>query len=164
MRLVVIITLIVLQGCYSFRGISIDPEIDYFYIETFNDDSGLLPPGYNEIFTEDFVQKILTDTRLDVSEDKGEIIFSGRFTRFEVRAEDPGQISGNTVPTSLNRLYISIVVDYFNEKTEESWTKKYDEVQDFDANANFTDLEEELMEAITERILERIFIDAFTNW
>jgi len=149
-----------LTSCYSFKGISIDPTVNYFYVETFEDVSGRIPPGYNEIFSEALTQKVLSDTRLDLSDDQAEIFFTGKFTRFDVQSEDPTQ----GTQTNLNRLYVTISVTYQNDKTEEEWTNPYDDVIDFDANVSFDAVEEELLNTIQERIIERIFLDAFTNW
>lgn len=160
MRAWIIVMLLGLEACYSFKGISIDPRVNYFFVETFEDASGMIPPGYNEIFSEALTQKILSDTRLDLSEENAEVTFSGRFTRFLVQAEDPGE----DTQTNLNRLYVTIAVDYYDSVTEEEWTKKYEDVVDFDASANFVDLEDELLGILQERVIERIFVDAFTNW
>lgn len=158
--LIIVLCVVCMCGCYSFRGISIDPAVNTFSVETFEDNSGQIPPGYNEIFSEALVQKILSDTRLDLSRTEGDIIFSGRFSRFEVEAENPGR----ETQTDLNRLHFTIQVESYNVKTEEEWTQEYRDVIDFDADVNFSDVEDDILKILEERMVERIFVDAFTNW
>ena len=147
-------------GCYSLQGISIPAEVDTFYVENFEDRTGEIPPGFNEIFSEDLTTKIRTDSRLRVNSDNPDISFTGVINRFTVRAEDPNSTTG----TSLNRLYLTIEVTYYNSATDEEKKKTYDETEDFGADQDFFDIQEDLLDIISERIIERIFNDSFTSW
>jgi hypothetical protein len=160
MRSLLLLFLILLVGCYSFQGISIPPEVNTFYVENFEDRTGEIPPGFNEVFSEDLTTKIRTDSRLRVNSDNPDITFTGVINRFTVRAEDPDKTTG----TSLNRLYLTIQVTYFNSVTDEELKKTYDENEDFGADQDFFDIQEALLETISERIIERIFNDSFTSW
>ena len=155
-----VIGCLLMAGCYSFQGISIPPEVNTFYVENFEDRTGEIPPGFNEVFSENLTTKVRTDSRLRVSSEDPDITFTGVINQFRVRAEDPNSTTG----TSLNRLYLTIEVIYYNAVTDEEVKRTYDENEDFGADQDFFDIQETLLESISERIIERIFNDSFTNW
>lgn len=146
---------------YNFKGISIPPDIKTFYVETFSIPAEEAPGDLNQLFTEEFRRKIREETRLVNNNENPDIVFSGSIVKYEIDyvAPDPD----NT--TSLNRLEISVKINYVNENNEEdNYSKSYSDFEDFDSNTNFRDIQEELNETIIDDILERVFNDAFTGW
>ena len=160
MRAFIIIFSMSFVGCYSFQGISIPPEVNTFYVENFEDRTGEMPPGFNEDFSESLTDKVRNNTRLKIDNANPDVTFTGAITQFTVRAEDPNSQTG----TALNRLYLTMEITYYNGKTEEEKKKKYDEIEDFGADQDFIDVQENLLDEISERIIERVFNDSFTNW
>ena len=160
MRPFLFIICLCLAGCYSFQGISIPVEVNTFYVENFEDRTGEMPPGFNEDFSESLADKVRNNTRLRIDNANPDVTFTGAITQFTVRAEDPNSQTG----TALNRLYLTMEVTYYNSKTEEEKKKKYDEIEDFGADQDFIDVQEDLLDEISERIIERVFNDSFTNW
>ncbi|MDX1684195.1 MAG: LPS assembly lipoprotein LptE [Saprospiraceae bacterium] len=152
--------LIITTSCYTFQGISIPADVDTFYVETFEDVSGEAPPEFNVNFSEDLMRKIRDNSRLQVDQRDPDLYFSGSITQFTVRAEDPN----NQVGTALNRLYVRIEVKKFNTVTEEEEVLKYEEIGEFGAEQDFFEVQDAILEDVTERLLERIFNDSFTNW
>jgi len=56
-------------------------------------------------------------------------------------------------------------VEYINYKDEEqNWKKSYSAFQDYDSNGDLSSIQDNLIAAIVEDIVERVFNDAFTNW
>lgn len=147
-------------SCYSFQGISIPPDISTFYVENFEDQSGEAPPEFNVQFSEDLAQKIRDNSRLKIANDNADLFFSGAITQFRIRAEDPNSETG----TALNRLYVTVEVKQYNVKTEAEESSRYEEYAEFAPDQDFFDVQESILEEITERLLERIFNDSFTNW
>lgn len=160
MRWTILTCLIILQSCYSFKGISIPPDINTFFIENFEDVTGEVPPGFTQQFSDDLSLKIRNNSRLNIDNNDADLYFSGRFTQFTVRAEDPNSATG----TALNKLYVKLEVTKYNSKTEEEEKYRYDEFAEFGADQDFFDVQEAILEDLTERLLERIFNDSFTNW
>lgn len=160
MRAFLFIICLNLASCYSFQGISIPVEVNTFYVENFEDRTGEMPPGFNEDFSESLADKVRNNTRLKIDNGNPDVTFTGAITQFTVRAEDPNSQTG----TALNRLYLTMEVTYYNSKTEEEKKKKYDEIEDFGAEQDFIDVQEDLLDQISERIIERVFNDSFTNW
>lgn len=160
MRVLIVMSSLLFLGCYSFQGISIPPEVDTFFVENIEDRTGEMPPGFNENFSENLAEKIRSNTRLLIDNGNPDIYFTCVVTLFTVRAEDPNRNTG----TALNRLYLNMEVTYFNIKTDEERKLKYNETEDFGAEQDFIDVQEDLLAEVSERIIERIFNDSFTNW
>ena len=140
-------------GCYSFQGISIPVDVNTFFVENIEDRTGEMPPGFNEDFSESLADKVRNNTRLKIDNNNPDVSFSVFVTQFTVRAEDPNSETG----TALNRLYLTMEVTYYNSKTDEEIKKRYDENEDFGAEDDFTNVQDQLLENISERIIERIF-------
>lgn len=148
-------------GFYGFKGISIPSDIKTFYVEDFTRGVANCPVDLDQQFAEALRQKVRDQSRLTRDELEPDIAFIGSVFSYKIIPVAPQE--GNT--TSLNRLDISVKVEFINYKNEEeNWTKSYSAFQDYDSNADFSSLEEGLTLAIVDDISERIFNEAFTNW
>ena len=161
--LLITILLLINYGCYSLKGISIDPAAKTFYVNTFENAAPNAPPTISNLVTESLNQKILRETRLNPSEENIDIEFSGKIRSFRVSsvAPQPGELS------AFNRLTITYEVSYSNNmegKEKENWTKNYTLFSDFSASQNLLDVQDDLIETIHQELMEKIFNDAFTNW
>ena len=100
-------------GCYSFRGISIDPNVNTFFIQNFEVSAASAPPTLAVNFTERLKDKIRNETRLGLKSTDPDIEFTGKVRDFRVVpvAPQPGQL------VALNRLEIVLDVMYTAQKT-----------------------------------------------
>lgn len=160
-RCVIFLCFLILQGCYSFKGISIPNDINTYYVEDFNVSAPNVPADLNQIFAEALRKKVREESKLVYNDSEPDVIFEGTITKYANFAVAPEE--GNT--TSLNRLEISVSITYVNEiNTDDTWTKRYTDFEDYDSTIDLQSIETELIETIVEDIMERIFNDAFTNW
>lgn len=152
---------LLITGCYNFKGISIPPDINSFYVENFSLSSADAPIDLNQLFTEELREKIREESRLVNDDNNPDIVFSGSVINYNIRYVAPDE--NNT--TSLNRLEIGVKVNYSSSlDPEDNWSKNYTDFEDFDSNADFQSLQDNLIALIIEDIVERIFNDSFTNW
>lgn len=157
----VMLSAILLGGCYNFKGITIPPDINTFYVENFSLAISDAPIDLNQQFTEKLREKIREESRLVNDNNNPDIVFSGSVTRYYVESVAPEE--DNTV--SLNRMNISVKVNYSNTlKPEDDWSKNYNDFEDYDSNADLQSIQDDLIDEIIEDIIERIFNDSFTNW
>jgi PBP1b-binding outer membrane lipoprotein LpoB len=155
---------LVFSGCYSFRGIAIDPSVKTYYVAPFENRAPNAVPTLAPDFTERLKDKIRNESRLVYSEFEPDVEFTGAITGFQVTAEAPQP--GEQI--AFNRLTITVSVDYINNKAVEEKdrlvkiTKSfYDE---FPSDQNLFDIQETLIQRITIQLVEDIFTQAFTNW
>jgi hypothetical protein len=150
-------------SCYSFKGISISPDINTFNIENFQlSSSAIGAPGDLGIrFTESLRAKIRNESRLKYVEQNPDIEISGNIAGFNIRPEAPQ--AGNTV--ALNKFEIVISVNFINNKDEsQSWKQSFSFFRTFGSDQDFQSVQEGLTNEIFRQINEDIFNKAFTTW
>ena len=153
------------SGCYSFKGISIDPNIKTFAVRTFETVAANAPPTLAVEFTEKLKDKVRSETPLVLRTDEPDCEFSGEVADFRVVPVAPKP--GETV--SANQLRIRLKVRYtINKegiKTEyPSQGRDFEFFAEFPADQELLTIQNRLMDDISKQLLEDIFNAAFNNW
>lgn len=153
-----------LQGCYSFKGISIDPNIKTFFILNLESTAPNAPPTLAVDFTERLKDKVRTETPLKLNSDAPDAEFAGKITDFRVVPVAPKP--GETV--SLNRLEIRMQLSYTVnlEGVDGGWAseKTFSHFAEFGSDRDLISVQDELIRQISTQLLEDIFNAAFNNW
>lgn len=153
--------LILISGCYSFKGIAIPADVNTYYIENFKNNAPQAPGDINQRFSEALRLKIRNESRLTYNESAPDIEFSGSVSGFRLTPEAPQ--AGNTV--ALNKVEIIVSVDFKNNKDEvKSWKKQFSFFRTFASDQDFVSIQDGLINEIFKQLLENIFNDAFTGW
>lgn len=165
MRILLIILLFSQSSCifYSFKGISIPPDVDTFYVEDFNVSKRARnsPSDISQKFAEALRRKVTNESRLRYVENDPHINFSGEIIDYSVNSVAPEE--GNT--TALNRLEIRIKVNFTNtQREEEDWSNNFSFFQDYDSSSDLQSIEDGLIDDIFIQLTEDVFNKAFTNW
>jgi len=149
-----------ISGCYTFKDISIKPDVRSFSVEEFTV-SANAPGGINETFTEELKRKITSETRLFVDDNEPHIIFEGSITGFTVVST--ATTSDNTA--SLNKLEIRIKISFTNLlHEEENWETTFSDFETFDRDVNLSDVQDDLISSIFDEIIDSVINRAFSNW
>ncbi len=155
--------LLLLGGCYSFKGISIDPDVTTFNVQNFESVAANAPPTLALDFTEKLKDKIRSESRLVLNGEQPDVEFTGRISSFSVVpvAPKPGEV------VALNQLKISVAIKFINNKNEKkSWpserTKSH--FAEFSNTADLLTVQDELIRQITTQLLDDIFNEAFNDW
>lgn len=156
--------LLLIQACYSFQGISIDPSVNTFYVAPFENQAANATPTLAPDFTEKLKDQIRNGSRLVYSEVDPDVEFIGTVTGYQVTSEAPQP--GEQV--AFNKLTIRVSVNYINHK-EEDEKKQSTKINksfyaEFPSEQNLFDVQDELIETITDQLAQDIFTEAFTNW
>jgi len=145
---------------YTFKDISIEPDVKTFYVEDFSNNASNSPATLNQDFSEALRRKIINETSLSYDENDPHIIFSGAISIFDVTAQAP-----NKEGASLNRLQITVKVEYVNILHEkENWKKPFTWYADFPSEQSLDDVQESLTKEIFDQILDDIINKSFNNW
>ena len=146
---------------YSFKGISIPPDVTTYHISQFKNNALNGPPTLAVEMTNALDAKIRNETRLIDDNQNPDIEFKGTIVDFRVTAEapQPGEFS------SINRLTIVTAVEYISEKNEDdNFKKNFSFFFDFPATTELASIQTEAIEDILDQLTEDIFNKAFTNW
>lgn len=150
--------------CYTFKGISIDPEVNTFFVQNFETDAGNAPPTLAVNFTERLKDKIRLESRLNLKNADSDVEFLGRISDYRVVpvAPKPGEV------VALNRLEVRINVQYLNHKNEKkSWpaARPFQHFAEFDNTVDLLAVQDQLLnQTILPQILEDVFNAAFNDW
>ncbi len=151
------------SGCYTFKGISIDPAVNTFAVRIFETLASNAPPTLGVDFTERLKDKVRTETRLVLKSDAPDVEFTGKITDFRVTpvAPRPGEL------VALNRLEIRIRVAYTGNLDEKyGWPAERDfsHFAEFSNDVDLLTVQDALVRQIGDQLLEDIFNAAFNNW
>jgi hypothetical protein len=153
--------LFLLISCYSFKGISIPSDVNTYSIEPVIDQSYNAPATYPVDFSEAMITKIRKESRLVLNNQNPDIVFRCFVTQFVVNSQAPQP----GVTSAINRLNVTIDVEYINKKDEkQNWKSSFNRFQDFDAKENFSTVQQKLITDINLILVDDIFNKAFTNW
>jgi hypothetical protein len=134
--------------------------VDVFQNRAFN-----APPDIGIQFTESFKEIVLNSTRLNYDEFNPDIEFVGSVQSFNVTSVAPEQQEDGGVGSALNRLSISVEVEYFNKQNEDdTWKQSFSFFQDFESTESLENVQDDLIVTIFDQINQDIFNKAFTNW
>lgn len=152
--------IIILQGCYSFSGISISQEVRTYYVEQFRSNADNAPPTLEQALTEALKEKIRTESRLVFSDAEPNVEFSGTIVDYRVTSEAPrpGEF------TAINRLTINVAVDYKNNVDAKEWKNNFSFFYDFSSSQDLASVQDEAIRVISNQLMEDIFNKAFTDW
>lgn len=157
-----------MQGCYSFKGFSIDYTLTKtFSVETFGNKSQGAPPIANIQFTEQLKDRFRNSTRLaNDPNNNGDIVLTGYISDFIIRpaAPRPG-VDANTPVSALQQLEIKVFVSFKNKKEEKKdWEQTFVYPTLFPADTDFSSVQEQLLKESFDNIIEQIFNKAFSDW
>tara|TARA_Y100000766_G_C18444804_1_gene383094 strand:- start:12 stop:515 length:504 start_codon:yes stop_codon:yes gene_type:complete len=160
---ILFIQIIFLSSCgiYSFSGASIPLEAKSVYIETFPNQAQTIQPALSQIFTEKLKDIFIGQTNLNLSQEKGDLNFSGNITNYNIQ---PISIESNQT-ASQNRLTITVYVEFNNTLQKElNFKQKFSRYKDYNSMEDISEIEEGIINEICDNLIEDIFNKAVVNW
>jgi len=147
-------------GFYSFTGASIPNEAKTISVKYFNNKAATVQPNLSQIFTERLKDIFLEQTNLSLIENEGDLNFSGYVSKYQIK---PMAIKADET-AGKNRLTISVKVIYTSLDPENNFEQTFSRYRDYDSTQSISDIENNLIEEITDELAEDIFNKAFVNW
>ncbi|MBC8265960.1 MAG: LptE family protein [Flavobacteriales bacterium] len=162
-KIAVVFSVVFLSSCgfYSFTGASISPDVKTVSVEYFPNRAATIQPTLSQVFTERLKDYFLEQTNLSLETDNGDLNFSGEIVKYEVK---PIAIQANE-QAAQNRLTIAIKVKFENTKeVSKNFEQKFSRYADYDSSKSLAEVEDNLIEQITNELAEDIFNKAVVNW
>lgn len=160
--LLLIVTL--LESCsirITFSGSSIPEDVKTVSVQYFENRAMLINPLLSQTFTEGLKDRIISESRLVMRDDIGDVDFSGEITNYDIR---PMAIQADALSAE-TRLTVSVKVRFRNYKNPKAnWEQSFSAYQDFPSEENITAIEAELVGEIVDQLTENIFNKAFSDW
>ncbi len=150
-----------LQACYSFKGITIPENISSYNVPYIEITTGDAPPSINTDLQEKLIQKINRESRLTFATSGADVTFNTTIRAYSVRSI--GVNSENSVDA--NQLEISVQVEYVDALDEENnWKQSFSQQRQFPTGTDLLSVQDQLVDEIFDDLVEDIFNKAFTIW
>lgn len=152
---------IIFSGCYSFKDVSIPPEVKTVRVNYIENRAPYVNPQLSPQLTDRLRQKINNQTRLT--------LITGEDAHYDIT----GEIRGYSVTTSgisddqpaTNRLQVTVHV-IFKNRLDEKANFEADVSRNFDFNASLSLQQAEAQQSddILKNLTDEIFNRIFSNW
>ena len=148
-------------GFYSHTGASVSPDAKTFSVGYISNLATIVAPSLSQILTEKLKRKFINETQLKLSQEDGDIQFSGRIIDYK---NTPVSVQGNQV-NAINRLTVVAEIESINLKDEKkNFKQTFTNFVDYPADKNFSAIETDLITQVTDMMVTDIFNKAFINW
>ncbi|MBR6749343.1 MAG: LptE family protein [Bacteroidaceae bacterium] len=166
MKKLLAILLVMLTSCtisYKFNGASINYNlIKTISVSDFPIRAALVYPPLEEVFSNKLKDAYTRQTRLQMVDTNGDLQVSGEITGYNLTP----QAVGTDAYATMTRLTISVKVTFINTKDPQFdfENRTFSAYQDFSSDRMLTDVQDELIDVITEELVELIFNATVANW
>lgn len=157
----VISTLLLFTGCYTFRDISIPEDIKTVRINFIENKARYVNPLLSPQLTDKLRQKVISQTRLtQIQGDDADYEISCTITDYSLTTAG---ISNQQAAS--NRLNVSIQIVFKNRKDEKAnFDASISRNFDFNASLSLQQAEAQLNETMIRNLSDEIFNRIFSNW
>src|SRR5574343_121834 len=162
-HLIILLTagLFLLTGCgfYSHTGASVDGNT--FFVDYINNVASIVMPTFSQILTERLKTKFINETTLKLAQQDADIRFSGKILNYYTA---PVAVQGNQT-NATNRLTVTIEITYENvNDPTKNFTQQFTNFIDYPASENFSSVEADLVNKVSDILVQDVFNNAFINW
>ena len=148
-------------GIYSFNGASISKKTKTITIKYFTNNASTIQPTLSQVITEKLKDYFTQQTNLSINDNDGDLKFSGEITKYEIK---PMAIQSNEV-AGKNRLTIAVKVDFTNiYENEYNFSHTFSRYRDYESSQNFSEIDEILIEEISNELIADIINKSVVNW
>lgn len=160
-RAIIVISVFLLSGCYSFTGASIPSHIQTLAIPYVDDQSGFGQSELRQQLTDLLHEKFLREGSLQIAERNGaDALLETVVTR--VSDEPVGVRAGEAL--SNKRVTIYVEAHYRDQKKQrEFWKRNFQQSADYAISENLDGLRRALREA-EEKLAEDLLLGVISNW
>ncbi|MCX2450489.1 LPS assembly lipoprotein LptE [Pedobacter sp. PLR] len=168
-KILLLLVVVAFSSCsIKFNGTSIPTEMKTANVLFFENNATLVVPTMATNITEALKNMIRNQTRLNITTNNPNAVFSGNITNYDIRPTTiiDANNSGVANTSPMNRMTIRVNVKYTNNlDPKASFEEPIERFIDFPTTGgNFTQQEPELNRKVIELITQDIFNRAFENW
>jgi len=164
---VFLITLLVISCriSYQFNGASIDYNlIKTIEIKDFQNQATMVYPPLIQVFNEKLKDHYTKNTKLTFTSATPDLELEGEVVRYDLTPQAIKEENGMAL-SSLTRLTMSVRMRYRNNKNpQEDKEETITAYRDFDSNRMLTDVQDALIEELSNDIVDQIFNATLSNW
>lgn len=162
---VFVLFIMLFSGCikirYTTSGASIPADANTFSVSYFQNNTQLAQPSLSQKITDALIDKVSSQTRLQLVNGLGDLHFEGEIVGYDTR---PDAIQSDE-QAAMNRLTITINVRFTNSKDPEmDFETRFSRFQKYSSSESLSVVEDRLIDLINAELVEDIFNRALVNW
>lgn len=147
-------------GVYSFKDVTIPPDVKTIHIGYIENKARYLNPQLSPQLTDRLKQKINNQTRLTQVESNADWDVSAYVSSYDISTA-----AVSNQKSSTNRLTVAVHITFRDSKDEKkNYEADVTRNFDFDANTSFSSAEPALLQQILDSMPDDIFNRIFSNW
>jgi hypothetical protein len=149
---------------YSTTGASIPADVKTAFVKAFENRASLVNPTLAQSLTDGLKDKILSQTKLQITKVEGDVTFEGWVSDYNTKPMAPQ--GGATATAQLNRLEITVHVKFSNLKSSKwDYDQDFPRFVDYPADQNLNDVERsDKFTTLVNQLIDDIYNKAFVNW
>ncbi len=158
--LICILCLLILTGCYSFRGGSVPEHLNTISITAVKDNSGYGNPTYREDLYRKLVSNFQSDNALDLTDRNGDARLTVAITniRDEMQTVKPGEVE------SERKISVSCTAEYYDAvKKKVIWEKSFSNFEVYDLTNAQVERDNAVSKAL-EQTSDDILLAVVSGW
>jgi hypothetical protein len=162
-RISIFLIVVLLSACgiYTFSGVKIPDDVKSISIAYFPNQAPQTAPTLSQVFTEKLRDKFQNETRLFLKPEEGDYQVSGSIVDYRI---EPVGVSGDTEATE-NRLTITSKVEFKCPKHPDlDFNKNFSNFVNFDASRSLETVETQLINEVTDMMVQDIFNAIALMW
>lgn len=157
--------ILLLSSCtisYKFNGASINYNlVKTISVSDFPIRAALVYPPLSEVFTNSLKDAYTQQTALQMVDVNGDLQVEGEITGYDLSP----QAVGTDAYATMTRLTITVKVRFTNTKEPQyDFDRTFSAYQDFSSTQMLTDVQDGLIETITDELVDLIFNATVANW
>lgn len=149
-------------GVYSLKSGSIPLNVKTISIDNVFNESGGGPANISLFFTEKLKNYFQQNSRLEIIKSNGDWQLESKIVGYSISPVAP---IGNTQTSASNRLTITLNVK-FNSMVDEkaNYEQRFSFFSDYERDKSLSQVENELIDFISDRIVFDVFTKTTSNW
>ena len=159
-----ILSLTGLQSCNFYtlsQGGNFPVDVTSINIEFFNNKANIIAPTLSPTLTDKLRDKFLSESKLTLNDDNPSLNLSGYISGYDVEAV----ASKDNSTATLNRLRITVHAKLESEVAKDfNFEQDFVKFREFDAAKSLTEVENELIDEITDMLVQEIFNKIAMDW
>ena len=148
------------KGGYSFTGGNVG-DAKTMQVDFFNNNAQIVNPETSQLVTEAIKDIFVQQTPLELVQGPADMYISGEINEYSLRpqaARGPSEVAQMLFT-------ISVQVEFINDLApENSFNARFSRSRPYDADLNFSDIENELAAEIIKELREDVLNRAIANW
>jgi len=164
-HITILLLSLLVVGCkmkVSFTGASIEADVNTINVKYFDNRASFVEDILSDYFTNEIRDKYESETRLSlINSNNADLLLEGQIVTYDIK---PATVNADE-EADLNRLTVGVKVKFTNVKhPEKNFEQTFSDYEDFSSDSDYDAEVQGLIETISEKIIDKVFLKTVADW